>query len=51
MMTVESRVKPTLSGGPLKGEYEFAQLHFHWGDEDSHGSEDEIDGKTYPSAI
>lgn len=47
MMTTNSKITPLLSGGPLKGVYEFAQLHFHWGDDDSHGSEDEIDGKSY----
>lgn len=47
MMTTDSERKPTLSGGPLKGEYIFSQLHFHWGDSDDHGSEDEFDGKSY----
>lgn len=47
-MTTDSEVKPILSGGPLDGPYEFAQLHFHWGSDDTIGSEDEIDGKTYP---
>jgi len=52
MMTTDSKTKPTISGGPLpEGEYEFAQLHFHWGDNDTHGSEDEIDGKTYPMEL
>jgi len=48
MLSTDSDVKPILSGGPLNGEYEFAQLHFHWGENDTVGSEDEIDGKTYP---
>lgn len=51
MLTTNSNTKPILSGGPLNGEYEFAQLHFHWGDDDNHGSEDEIDGKSYPMEI
>ncbi|KAG8301318.1 carbonate dehydratase activity protein [Homalodisca vitripennis] len=32
----------TVSGGPLPGMYQFAQLHFHWGYNDSYGSEDTI---------
>lgn len=30
---------PTVSGGPLTGPYQFNQLHYHWGDNDSYGSE------------
>ena len=39
---------PTISGGGLKGTYEFAQLHFHWGDSEKQGSEHQIDGKAFP---
>lgn len=28
-----------------------SQLHFHWGDDDTHGSEDEIDGVSYPMEL
>ena len=28
--------------------YEFAQAHFHWGDNDQRGSEHKIDGKAFP---
>lgn len=31
-----------ISGGPLHGHYLFQQLHFHWGHNDSVGSEDTI---------
>lgn len=48
MMTVDADTKPTVSGGPLNGEYEFAQLHFHWGSNDSRGSEDQLNDKIYP---
>ncbi|XP_049946218.1 carbonic anhydrase 2-like [Schistocerca serialis cubense] len=37
-----------LSGGPLRGDYEFAQLHFHWGVNDSVGSEDTINNHSFP---
>lgn len=30
---------PTVDGGPFSNPYEFSQLHFHWGDNDSYGSE------------
>merc|ERR1712142_429399 len=37
-----------LSGGPLNGSYQILQLHFHWGANDSYGSEHTVDGKMYP---
>jgi len=41
-----------LSGGPLNVQYEFLEMHFHWGDydciEDRKGSEHKINGKSYP---
>lgn len=45
MVSIEADERPTLSGGPLEGTYEFSQLHFHWGENDSMGSEDFIDGR------
>lgn len=39
---------PTLSGGPLFGEYEFYSNHWHWGVTDQSGSEHFIDGRSYP---
>lgn len=44
MVSIESDQRPTISGGPLSGSYEFSQLHFHWGENDTMGSEDLIDG-------
>jgi len=38
----------SLSGGPLEGEYKIAQLHFHWGSNDSVGSEHTLQGKMFP---
>jgi hypothetical protein len=35
---------PFITGGGLDGLYQFAQLHFHWG-EGLQGSEHTIDGK------
>ena len=37
-----------LSGGPLTGQYQILQLHFHWGANDSVGSEHLYDGRAYP---
>ena len=33
-----------LSGGPLDGDYQVLQLHFHWGANDTKGSEHTLDG-------
>uniref|UniRef100_A0A1B6CME5 carbonic anhydrase n=1 Tax=Clastoptera arizonana TaxID=38151 RepID=A0A1B6CME5_9HEMI len=41
----------TISGGPLPGEYTFSQLHFHWGVNDSYGSEDTINNVSYPMEL
>jgi len=37
-----------LSGGHLAGEYQILQLHFHWGADDTKGSEHTLDGKMFP---
>ncbi|GAV02564.1 hypothetical protein RvY_13109 [Ramazzottius varieornatus] len=43
---------PQLTGGGLvEGQYDFRQLHFHWGGNDSRGSEHAIDGKQYPLEV
>jgi len=36
-----------ISGGPLTPTYKFTQLHFHWGVNDSLGSEDLINNHRY----
>jgi len=41
----------SLVGGALDGEYELWQFHAHWGNDDSHGSEHTIDGKSYASEL
>ena len=40
-----------LEGGPLKHKYEVAQLHLHWGQTDSTGSEHRIDGRMYAAEV
>lgn len=42
---------PTISGGPLDGSYKFSQLHFHWGPNDSEGSEHTFEGRRYTRPV
>lgn len=51
MVSVRSDHGPTITGGPLSETYEFAQLHFHWGENDTMGSEDLIDGHRQAIAL
>ncbi|CAO1367188.1 unnamed protein product [Diamesa serratosioi] len=51
MYTLDAEETPTIEGGPIDGSYEFAQLHFHWGGNDSYGSEDLILGKSFPMEL
>jgi len=37
-----------LRGGPLGGDYQMLQLHFHWGADDTKGSEHTLDGERFP---
>jgi carbonic anhydrase len=41
-------VTAQISGGGLGATYQFAQLHFHWGDTKDVGSEHTLDGQAYP---
>ncbi|XP_063699331.1 putative carbonic anhydrase 3 [Culicoides brevitarsis] len=50
-LTVNVENMPSVKGGPLNGTYHFAQLHFHWGDNDTYGSEDTIEGHSYPMEL
>ncbi|XP_023019925.2 carbonic anhydrase 1 [Leptinotarsa decemlineata] len=47
-LSIEKDVVPIVHGGPLKGIYRFAQLHFHWGKTDSEGSENLINNHSFP---
>ncbi|KAG8226538.1 hypothetical protein J437_LFUL007879 [Ladona fulva] len=40
-----------VKGGPLKGAYVFKQMHFHWGMNDSLGSEDSINNQSFPMEL
>ena len=49
MKARENSSYPILSGGPFNStEYSFIQAVFHWGDDDTKGSEHTIRGSTYP---
>ncbi|XP_017043459.1 carbonic anhydrase 2 [Drosophila ficusphila] len=46
---------PIVRGGPLAEKtplgYQFEQFHFHWGENDTIGSEDLIDNRAYPAEL
>ncbi|KAI9563220.1 alpha-carbonic anhydrase [Daphnia sinensis] len=42
---------PHISGGGLDGIYQFAQIHMHWGNDSSKGSEHLIKSKSYPAEM
>ncbi|XP_011503025.1 PREDICTED: carbonic anhydrase 2-like [Ceratosolen solmsi marchali] len=42
---------PTIWGGPLPGVYMFTQMHFHWGADDSYGSEHTFDQESFPLEV
>ncbi|GFG34591.1 hypothetical protein Cfor_01922 [Coptotermes formosanus] len=48
MLQLNITKNPSVSGGPLRGIYVFQQLHFHWGNNDSVGSEDTVNNHTFP---
>lgn len=45
--------EPRVRGGPLerKTYYQFEQFHFHWGENDTIGSEDTINNQAYPAEM
>ena len=40
-----------ISGAGLSNDYNLAELHFHWGENDQSGSEHQIDGKKFPLEV
>lgn len=50
-MNFEKGKEPRMNGGPLdtnNTDYQFEQFHFHWGENDTVGSEDMINNQRYP---
>ena len=46
LYAVSNHTKALLGGGPLKVDYEFVEMHFHWGEVgNKEGSEHTIDRK------
>ncbi|SPP76273.1 carbonic anhydrase 2 [Drosophila guanche] len=55
-MSFEDGKEPRVRGGPLAEQapytgYQFEQFHFHWGENDTVGSEDLIDNHAYPAEL
>ncbi|XP_072939854.1 putative carbonic anhydrase 3 [Epargyreus clarus] len=51
LIEVQNEPHPRVSGGPLDGDYVFSQMHFHWGDNDTLGSEDKINHRSFPMEL
>ncbi|XP_065333852.1 carbonic anhydrase 2-like [Cloeon dipterum] len=51
MLQLNTEEPLAVSGGPLKDRYLFQQLHFHWGHNDSVGSEDTINNHSFPMEL
>lgn len=51
MLEINGSEPIMVSGGPLKESYTFKQLHFHWGANDSTGSEDAINHQSFPMEL
>jgi len=47
-MSKNKPIEAIIKGGPLPNEYEWLQLHFHWGSKNIWGAEHIVDGITYP---
>lgn len=40
-----------LRGAHLNGDYQLAEMHLHWGHNNSRGSEHALNGKKYPAEV
>ncbi|CAF1043013.1 unnamed protein product [Didymodactylos carnosus] len=45
----ENQTDLSFTGGGLTGTFHFVNFHLHWGQNDRHGSEHEIEGKIFPA--
>jgi len=54
-MSFNKETVPTVKGGPFAEKtplgYQFEQFHFHWGENDTIGSEDLINNRAYPAEL
>lgn len=46
-----TRNESVVTGGPLTDRYQLAVIRFHWGNDNSSGSEHSIDGQSYPLEV
>ncbi|XP_037093007.1 carbonic anhydrase 1-like [Pollicipes pollicipes] len=46
--SMKARPELVVRGGALPGEYQVVGFHFHWGENDTVGSEHILDGRSYP---
>ncbi|XP_075971760.1 carbonic anhydrase 7-like [Anticarsia gemmatalis] len=51
LIEVVNEPHPRVRGGPLDSDYIFSQMHFHWGDNDTFGSEDKINHRSFPMEL
>lgn len=49
--TLDSANPITTQGGDLQNTYKLLQFHFHWGADDTKGSEHTVDGNEYPMEV
>ncbi|XP_042864347.1 carbonic anhydrase 3-like isoform X2 [Penaeus japonicus] len=49
--TKDMKKLPFISGGGLEGKYVFSNFHFHWGSDDSKGSEHTFDGDRFAAEL
>lgn len=43
--------RSSLTGGPLQSEYKIENFHFHWGEDNSCGSEHLLEGQAFPAEV
>lgn len=50
---VDKNTKPhvNITGGPLAYQYQFEEIYIHYGTENSHGSEHQIHGYSFPGEV
>lgn len=51
LVTVTFTNTATVSGGDLGSTFKAAQFHFHWGSDNTKGSEHTYNGKNYPAEV
>ena len=51
VLNLASAADMKVTGGELPGTYKLEQFHFHWGSDDSKGSEHKVDNKAYPLEV